>query len=388
MTWVEFKRLTKEEQQALIDELGKDAPVTSGTLARYLNTSRSTAYHYAKERGLTLNHDLQHPLIISDTARSEAADVIHSYLRSDGTMEPSVKLKRIFMSCDDTLYDDEEDEKRTLNYATTEERASGHDLCQFTTHNLDNVFANYLGVSPARSKHALYVFKRYGEFCSSLGIPTSADLPAYELDMCAKIRLRMVASPLHLQKKLDEVFNPQESDSIDVLYRCVLWLAFAGVPQEEISTIRVSDIDFNRLRVVVHGIPYPLYIEGIGAFQSACSRQTFTLAMDGNASTLVARVPGDLLLRGIYSTTISPTFLMRYLNARAKSKGSTFGYTLIKKSGQFYRMYELERAGYEPDFTSFVTEIAARNYAKGKSGKVPSTYPYRRDYALWKEAFR
>ena len=388
MTWAEFKQLTREEQQIFIDELSKDTPVTSGVLARRLGVSRSTAYHYAKERGLLLSHNLQHPIVISESLRREADKIIRSELKPDGTMVPSTDLKKLFISCDDTLYDDEEEEKRTFSYAVREEQKSGHDLCQFTTQNLDNVFVNYLGVAPTRSKHTIYVFKRYSEFCSMLGIPTSDDMPAYELDMRVKIRSKMVASPLHLQKRLDEVFNPQDSDSIDVLYRCVLWLAFAGVPQEDIATIRVSDVDFNRLQVVVRGIPYPLYIEGIGAFRSACSRQTLTLASDGSENTLVTRVPGDLLLRGVYSQIISPTFLMRYLNAKAKKKGTSFGYVLIKKSGQFYRMYELERAGYEPDFTGLVTEIAEHNYAKGKAAKIPSTYPYRRDYAIWKEAFK
>ena len=71
-----------------------------------------------------------------------------------------------------------------------------------------------------------------------------------------------------------------------------------------------------------------------------------------------------------------------------------FTYETVKLSGIFYRLYELEQAGFAPDFYWL-----AERMSEGRTFKVTPEHPmrskitriataYRKDYESWKFAFK
>lgn len=379
MTWVEFKGLTREDQQNFIDEMGRVAPVNGAALARYFGINIHTMLKYLHANGLTANARPSPPMQISDRVRSLAMSLIQESNQKNGHLTPQDELKSLFIQSNMSPYAYEAT-NYCLRLTHDEEIFSNTDLCQFSTENLVRVFDNQFGVGVHTSEQALAVIKRYTEFCELLGAHTSKEIYEFKPDVYQKIRSRMVASPLHLSVRLQEAFGKLSTESADCLYHCMMWMAFAGVPQSTLPTITTNDIDFIKLHVRADDRNYPIYHESIDAFRYACQNTRFEIA-NAHGKYTRERVPGNILLRGLVNQNINTVSMLRYMRDRAKKNGVILNYSLIKRSGHFYRIYELERAGFTPDFAGLIAEKLERGT------HIANISLIRRDYEAWKKAF-
>ena len=209
----------------------------------------------------------------------------------------------------------------------------------------------------------------------------------------------MVSGPLHLQKYLDSIFDPEEEETIDNLYRCYFWMAFGGIDEEDTILIKTEDVDLENMEIRYKSVSVPIYRDALPAFRNAITLNSF-LYKHPKYSKLIRRerIPGDTIMRGIKATT--KTFTMRTTlskrNIKAIEEGKTdlqLSFYRVRMSGLFYRTYEIERAGGTVDFSD-----AALRLMDGKtyslSGREKIEHKQRRierdyfeDYQRWKLAF-
>lgn len=165
----------------------------------------------------------------------------------------------------------------TANVATTvftafepHEEAWGADLCTKSTEELQPVIDEIVGLRSKSQWMSLTILKEYVKWCITMNVPGACDgmlrITAVGLD---KVRKQMVTSPLHLQRYLNEVFDPEDDETIDNLYRCYYWMAFSGIREEDTLSITASDVDFMDMSIRYGENCVPLYRESLPAFHNA-----------------------------------------------------------------------------------------------------------------------
>ena len=142
--------------------------------------------------------------------------------------------------------------------------------------------------------------KRYIKWCKEDGLPNVTDSVNYvKIDGEIGVRQRLVKSPLHLQVCLNRVFEKEEEDTIDILYRCFFWMAYAGISEADTLKIKISDVDLLNRKIVYNNIEYPIYDEAFRAFKKCIELNYFDKKHPRYNNPLRRyRVEGDMLLRG------------------------------------------------------------------------------------------
>lgn len=161
----------------------------------------------------------------------------------------------------------------------------------------------------------------------------------------AKVRRQMVSSPLHLQRILDEVFDKESEETIDVTYRCYYWMAFGGIKEDDTLLVRASDIDFANMEIVYQDTHVPLYREALPAFHKAAELNSFCYKNPNYSRTITRdRVSGDTLMRGIRA--VKKTATLRSILSKKSAKAIEDGLTQQQLS--FYRVW---MSGYSTECT-------------------------------------
>jgi hypothetical protein len=276
----------------------------------------------------------------------------------------------------------------------------GTDFCTRSAAELQPVLDNILGLRSSSKWMTIIILREYVKWCMLKKYPGACDSIMHAdtvgLD---KIRAQMVASPLHLQKYFNEVFDMESEETIDNTYRCYLWMAYGGISEEGALAVKIEDVNLETLRVTGDGIDTPIYREALQAFKNAISLPSF-LYKHPNYRKPVRRdrILGNTIMRGIKSNiqvlTIRSTLSKRLTDAaksgRTKIKLSFYRIWL---SGLFYRTYEMERAGFLVDFSeAAVMEMEGKTYALGgretlRMKQNRKARDYMEDYQRWKLAF-
>ncbi len=312
------------------------------------------------------------------------------------------ELKRKFIDS----YTDKESVKAvcvgTFNALEKIEREHDMDLCSLKTEDIQPVVSKTLGVRSSGHYLVMSSLKSYARWCLDNNVEGATEnIFALTDDNLEKIKTQMVNSPMHLQKYLNALYYSEEDKTIDDTFRCFFWLAFAGMKEEKILDVRDSDVKFDSMIVVDDvGKEYPIYREALKAFKNCVILDRFVYKHPNYSKDVIRdRIPGHQLLRGIKNEAN-----LRYIRVqisekarKANNKGKTdsvLSYYRVWLSGMFYRMYQFELAGFEPNF-----EGMAKDFMDGKTYKLDSgrnligakfrqiTRDYKEDYERWKAAF-
>lgn len=279
----------------------------------------------------------------------------------------------------------------------------GADLCTRTVEELQPVINVMVGVR-ARSKWStLIVLKDYVKWCIGEGIPDACDgmlkINTIGLD---NIKIQMVSLPKHLQKYLDEIYDPEDMKTTDNIYRCFFWLAYSGMKEEDILNVKCNEVDLINLVVYHNGQSFEIYREAIPAFKNCVTLSSFVYnhpLYSADKTVWKTRADGDTLIRGIRSLpTLNSMRMTLSRKAReaidANKTNQRLSYYKVYLSGLFYRMYEREKSGLSVDFTD-----AALKFMEGKEYKLEKgcktkeikkrqiINDYIEDYNRWKLAF-
>lgn len=309
------------------------------------------------------------------------------------------------------MYNEERKEKFITNYTGSpksayyvraifkkfepyEEDVWHEDLCMQSKEVLEPIINSQTGARMESAERALIVLKEYVKWCARNSIQTSDGVFGVRVDVVEAVKEQMVASPLHLQKKLDELFNNEDEQTMDCLYRAYIWMAYAGLTDTEALEVEVNEVDLSDLVIRHNEKVYQLYKEAKKTFEQACNLTQFKYKHKNYDTALVnPRVPGTKLMRGIKSDVMKLSTLRSVITKKTAANDMKLSYKKIFYSGIFYRVYENERAGEDISFADYVADVLERNdYALNKNRTINKiTNQMIRaleiDYDRWKCAF-
>lgn len=283
-------------------------------------------------------------------------------------------------------------------FAPYEERWQA-DLCTRSAEELQPIVNEVAGLRAKSRWMALSILKEYVKWCLAMKVPGARDgMLQIEVVGLDKVRKQMVSGPLHLQQYLNTIFDNEADETIDNIYRCFFWLAFAGLDEDDILFVTGDDVDFDNMVIRYGRTEYPIYREAIPALRNAISLTDFAYKHPGYSKTVRRnRVLGVTLMRGIKADskvmTMRSTLSKR--TGRALKDGLTtlqLSYYRVWISGLFYRMYERERAGESVSFADeaerYVSKRTYHNEHRPLSTQVNIVArDYMEDYQRWKLAF-
>ena len=290
-----------------------------------------------------------------------------------------------------------------FNSFAPHEEIWGKDLCTRSAEELQPVVDSIMAMRIRSNWTAIYLLKRYVQWCIVNNIPGACDgIFSVQIAGLEQIKKRMVSSPIHLQRCLDEVFDCEKDGTIDNIYRCYYWAVYAGMKEEDVMRLRRYNIDFIEQRILFGMKSYPLYRESVPAFRNAVELTEFVSRNSNYREPVIQpRVDGDNIMRGIRCSpglsTIRASISKRIREAVEHNKTEVrLSYSRIRMSGLFYRMYENERAGEPISFAEAVEEMmAGKKYRINGVNKGITTEhiqnqrekEYMLDYQRWKLAF-
>ncbi len=293
----------------------------------------------------------------------------------------------------------------TFNAMEKYEVEWGADMCTRSEEELQPAIDEIVGIRTRSKWMSLIIFKEYVKWCIAMRVPDACDgmlrITTVGLN---KMRRQMVSGPVHLQKFMDNIFTPENDETVDNVYRCYLWMAFGGIEEEDTVQIKANEVDFGRMVIRHKDEEFPIYREAVPAFRNAVGLTSFLHRHTEPVYELrLDRVPGDTILRSMRSQVLASSIriaILKQTNAVQKQGGTDqkLSYDRIRLSGLFYRAYERERLGETVDFRDEVERRmqkridAGKTYALNKRGnanalKNRKNSSYMEDYLRWKAAF-
>jgi hypothetical protein len=267
------------------------------------------------------------------------------------------------------------------------------DLCLLPTDVLQTYINAKFGTRSTATMTYIKFLRSYCKWCADNGIKTSGGIFGVEVQFDEKLKQLTASSPKHLETILNLAFDPVERETTDCLYRCYLWMAFAGIRDREAVEVKTREVDFDSLLIHHNGRSFEFYKEAVPAFKNACELPDFVYAHP-KYITRRNRLPSEYLLRGVRSEKPGLTTMRDKMHVYLLYQNIQITYRTIFLSGIFYRAYEMERAGFTPDFSAAVIEQIT------KPGKVYSSVEQKKhnaqliekafleDYQNWKRAFQ
>ena len=261
----------------------------------------------------------------------------------------------------------------------------GADLCTRSAEELQPIVNRVTGLRAKSRWMALTILKEYVKWCLAMKVPGARDgMLKIEVVGLDKVRSQMVSGPMHLQQYLNAAFEPEEEETIDNIYRCFFWLAFAGMDDEEdIFLVTKDDVDFENMVVRYGFTEYPIYREAIPALRHAMILDSFSYGV-----TLMRGIKADSKVLALRSTLSKRTRL-------AYNEGRTplqLSYYRVWISGLFYRTYEGERAGGIVSFADAAQRYVSKRTYHNEHRPLSTQQnivarDYMEDYQRWKLAF-
>lgn len=291
------------------------------------------------------------------------------------------------------------------------EKNWGADICTRGKDELQAAVGEIVGFRDKSKRTRLSILREYFRWCVENNVEGAGNA-IFEIDNgdlgLEKLKRQMVANPQHLQRYLNCICDKESEETTDCIYRCLYWLAYGGIEDEETALkVLASDVKLDKKLVKYDGDEFPIYREAIPAFKNCVDLKEFNYKHPNYDKTVKkGRAKGQYLLRGITETksykAMRATMSKKAKNARFMSEKDKndeslqlkLSYYRVWLSGLFYRMYEAERAGMPPDFTA-----AASRFMEGKTYKLDSgrnligakqrqlARDYLHDYNRWKEAY-
>ena len=279
-------------------------------------------------------------------------------------------------------------------FALTEpfELEAGADICTFSREDIQPVINSLSG---ARSISDSYVhgLRKYCKWCVSQGVQGATDVSKkVRPDKSEKVRAKMAANPKDLKEYLDDVFDAEENNGTDNIFRAYFWLAYGGMKRDDIMSIPASGVLLDDNRLVYGDYTMEIYPEARRTFVNCVKLDEFTKTRVINPKVVVQhqlqRENNGLLLRttkGSSLHTIASNITHRTREAIDSGKTKRrMTYESVWLSGVFFRVFQLEIYGVEPNFDWAINEVCSNpegvHYAK-KKREITA------DYNLWKEVF-
>ena len=199
------------------------------------------------------------------------------------------------------------------------------DICAMNAEELTPIAESMETVRLGNSRLRMSVLKAYIKWCIENDIDGACDaINSIETSNIKKVRSRMIASPLHLQEYMNLSMMPESSLDPSNIYRCIIWMAYAGISIDDVGFVTVKDVRLNDMMIRFREKNYPIYRDGFEAFQICVTSSQFIYRNPGYSIGYMIRdrVQGDVLIRGIIGTPSRNT-IMSGISRIANSAVST-----------------------------------------------------------------
>lgn len=292
-----------------------------------------------------------------------------------------------------------ENAKFVFNRMEVFEEAAGADCCTMTAEELQEIVNQTAQKAYGSRQYSFRILRQYGKWCLKNGVPGAADgllkLDARNAGL-DKIRTTMVSGPKHLQRCLDAAFSPESEETVDNVYRTFFWLAFAGVPIEDVVSLRTSDIDPKTMSLCCRGRVIRFPTEAFDAVYNTATLYSFRYIHKNYVGSRRERFNSDQLLRGIKAEANKSTLLNTACLAvmKAYKAGKTdvhFTFRDIRMSGLFYNIFDQERSDlkrYAHGATDRLISSVMKEFCASGSDNIQKINATWEDYRRWKAAFQ
>lgn len=310
------------------------------------------------------------------------------------------ELKQAFI--DDSIQSENSKKNAVIAFRTISkyEEAWGADFCTRTAEEIRPVMEEICGAR-ARSKYTrLGLFSNYSRWCVQHGIPGAIDNTIQPSELGnTKLDSLIIRNPEHLQRCLDEYFEPESEETVDNTYRCFFWLAYGGMAESDIIQTAAPDVDFENM-IVHHGDSVAvIYRQALPAIRNCIRLTQFRYKHPNYEPIWKDRIPGPELIRGTRGSKITEpgirSMLSRRITQRAKDGSIMLSYQRVWRSGMFYRIYEQELAGTKPNFhivalnSPLGRKVTSSNLKTDKKARLRQiASDLKTDYTIWKKAIQ
>lgn len=282
--------------------------------------------------------------------------------------------------------------RRLFREAIPYEEKFGKDLSQFDNLELLKFLEERFGTKELPLYRALEIVRQYCVFLRDMEPSPSKAWRWIKTDQVDELQATMYAGPLHLASVLDRVFSPLSEDSVDLLYRCYLWLAFAEVPNNIVPLLRRENVDMLNRRVIINGESFRIYEEAAPAFAKVKELDVFKV-IEYKGDAYIPRKYPEMFFsfkeRGEYNPEGKLKTMKIRLSDLSRETGATLNYSTVRSSGMFYRVFELERSMCIKSPDEALVSFDMRGSAKKNEGSADqrTTKNLLTRYAAWKKAF-
>lgn len=289
--------------------------------------------------------------------------------------------------------------RRLFEFTKPYEEKWGADLCTRGSKDIEMIVEESSGTSSQSLSDNLRTIKQYIRWCVSQGIPNACE-EALEIKSVTsnKIKTTTVTNPAHFQRYLNIIFDDEDMDTMDIVFRTYYWLAYAGMRLDDIFKVKKSDISLEDMTVKYGDMCRPIYRESLKTIRKCIALDSVNVFRPNKVDPVVIeRVDSDLLLRGTRGVLSKKTTLESISRKQraAIDSGKTnmrVGFFGAWISGLFFRIYMDELSGIPADFSKFVEMIdAVKENGSEKRKPVNQVLRnriimYQEDYLTWKDS--
>lgn len=275
------------------------------------------------------------------------------------------------------------------------------DICTRTAEELKPAIEHICGVRYRSHLFQIKMLRQYTEWCISHNIPGAIDgISGIDNLFIDKLVQSTMSGPVQLQLYLNRFCSPEINDTVDNTIRCFHWAAFAGVKRQDVISLTKKNVDLFNMVFKIDGKEFPIYREGVPAIRKCIELKEFHFDHPSFTDPVyVDRVEGESLFRGFRGERTFKS-MSAFISLKIKSVNdmldeqdeqiTSISYDNLRLSGVFYRLFEFEAAGIEPDFQALARELydgkakanLHGNDLKWKYNRIAKQYE--EDYARWK----
>ena len=264
------------------------------------------------------------------------------------------------------------------------------DIAEFDEDTMSRVLKEHAGFRAKNIRYSRQMIRAYVLWCKQNGYKTTKAIFTASAEPCDRIREEMVSSPTHLKSVLNIYFEPSKEETVDVVYRTYLWLAFIGLPVDHAIEITKGCIDLGQKTITYNGSEYSIYDEAMTDISAAYMLDEFWFKSVNVKKR--KRVGGKRILRG-FSESIDKKALQTLIARKTKDRAPNSPhptYTGFYISGIFYRQYLRELDGDDISFEDVIQceiDKGMLSVAANRSAHNQTVRDYCEDYQNWKKAF-
>lgn len=284
------------------------------------------------------------------------------------------------------------------------EEKFGSDVCFITNEEeLKEILQSIVtGNRSYNSDKKVLMIKDYVDWCSLRFDGVSKKINEICLDdiYVEYVKLHMASDPDDMKSYLDSFLCSDEDLTMDIVYKCSLWMAFAGISEYDILNIKVKDVDLqiagDDFYINYNDREYPVPSAAHGTFKKCVELTFFNYKYNLGVVRQKTRINNDVLLRGIKASGSDFRSFTLPISKKAKDNNMKrrINYTHATWSGFFYRIYRAEKYN-AIDFQAEAKRFFGnKEYKLDKSRSTQNTIWNKRtrdienDYTLWKKAFK